>query len=1075
MKRFFSFSLFCLLWTLAWADNEMGLFVVTPDETKAQTVASLQQISFTHEPSMVQTSADGSRKTLPLAEVSRMYFAVMSPASERRRLSDVNRDENVDISDIVAIINQIAGASSAKKGDVNQDGATDISDIVAVINVIASPEKEPADESYAQQAFYVYRNDGQFNAFLCQNVDSMVFSKYGLDSVLHEDVVVQDFYLSDSVVRIPLNVVDSIGFHPLQNKYKAGVIRIDDKLVNYIDAANDSVIWLKTTVPDGVVPRVGDRLVTENVSELFPNALAGRVVKVSKDNSRYKLDYEWIGITDVFDTYFNVTTVSVDGTHAKMRDGAGRRNVHLALDPIDYTYNLADFSKKVTPSDDMAFSVGASANVNFHLQPTVDVVQVVLYGDRHIDYTFSTVYQQTFSLNVYGEVNYEKSGKLFSVAPTVPGIPFLQFYLDGYWNFNFDGKLAWDYTKNCSYKAVYKGHVSTNKNLKDFFSYDVSRQDEGNEEENCIAGNMDLRFALGLEAGLRITEIFDEQPIKAKVYAAGEVGVRGSFNIPYDRKSSEKYIGKPTELYEILHKDSKAEAYVFAEARLGASGKFILWENKKEAVFNKDLFKLFEKKLFPTFDDTKFNKKTGPNKKTTLSANISDDLMIPVGVGFKIYDDKDKEVYSVKHDQKYGGKKSFSSYILEYDGTLKLLNKKGWKVYPYFTFLGHDITATPSGEIDLSVKAVTDKAENVELNGATVKAHIDGDKEYVQDDTKFGFVYGLDEDLESQGTTVYATLQKDGTFSSSLSGLKAGKVYYYKAFVEMDNEKVFGEVMSFRTSVPVEITKFVVNSALYYPGNFEFNGEKYDFKYNCTTYIKLLDSEGVEDWGYIYHAPDGTTPQISLSQFGRNSLSDPRYAYCRNAPEDVVVLQGYVKYQGESDLSYGEKKEFPIAYPADCSLQLTGCEFVGTVDDVTYKGKDYEHRSTFRFLFNASGAYWLKVKTSESGSGWDSWDNLVDEQVMAVDGENVLTVNYYYNSGSFRDGGEYKVGLVAEDQTHESSYTADGYVSYTYNYGAFTGCTPHLSGESVKSRDGRSPALPISSAYPMTINIISNQ
>ena len=1075
MKRLFLIPLFCLLWTVVYADSEYGLFMVSSAETIAQPVSSLKRISFSEKTAMVQTSTDENPILLPLAELFRMYFAVMSPEAERRRLSDVNQDNSVDISDIVAIINQIAGAASYKHADVNKDGLTDISDVVAVINVIASADDESDDAPVNQQAFYIYRNDGQFNAFLCQNVDSMAFSKYGLDSVLQEKIVVQDFYLADSVVRIPLSAIDSIGFHPLPNKYKSGIIRLDDKLINYIEDANDSVIWLKNNVPDGMVPQVDDRLVTENVSELFPNALAGRVLKVSKENNRYKLDYEWIGITDIFDTFYNITTVRVDGAYVKTRDGAGRRNVHLALEPIDYTYNITDFSKKVTPSDDMAFSVGASANVNFHLQPTVDVVQVVLYGDRHIDYTFSTVYQQTFSVNVYGEVNYEKSGKLFSIAPTVPGIPFLQFYLDGYWNFNFDGKLAWDYTKNCSYKAVYKGHISTNKNLKDFFNYDVTRLDNGNEEENCIAGNMNLRFALGLEAGLRITEIYDEQPVKAKVYAAGEVGVRGSFNIPYDRKSNEKYIGKPTELYEILHKDSKAEAYVFAEARLGAAGKFILWENKKEATFNKDLFKLFEKKLFPSFDNTKFNKKTSQNKKTTLSANIGDDLMIPVEVGFKIYDDKDNEAYAVKHNQKYEGKKSFSSYILEYDGNLKLLNKKGWKVYPFFTFLGHDITATPEKEIDLSVKTVTDESENVELKDATVNAHIDGDKEYLQDDMKFGFVYGLDEGLQSQVSSTYADIQKDGTFKSSLSGLKAGKVYYYKAFVETDNEKVFGEEMSFRTSVPVEITKFVVNSAQYYPDNFEFNGEMYDFKYNCTTYIKLLDSDGVEDWGYIYHAPDGTSPQISLSQFNRTSISDPRYAYCRNAPNDVVVLQGYVKYKGESELLYGEKKEFEISYPSDCSLQLTGCEFVGTVDDVTYKDKEYEHRSTFRFLFNANGAYWLKVRTNESGSGWDNWDNLVDEQVMAVDGENILTVNYYYNSGSFKDGGEYNVGLVADDHTHEASYTADGYVSYTYKYGAFTGCTPHLSVGNVRKRDGGSPVFPNSSAYPMTINIISNQ
>ena len=51
---------------------------------------------------------------------------------------DVNEDDNIDISDIVAIINQIAGTATYKYADVNNDKKVDISDIVAIINIIAS-------------------------------------------------------------------------------------------------------------------------------------------------------------------------------------------------------------------------------------------------------------------------------------------------------------------------------------------------------------------------------------------------------------------------------------------------------------------------------------------------------------------------------------------------------------------------------------------------------------------------------------------------------------------------------------------------------------------------------------------------------------------------------------------------------------------------------------------------------------------------------------------------------------------------------------------------------------------------
>ncbi len=55
---------------------------------------------------------------------------------------DVNQDGKVDISDIVAVINTIAGDSTYKEtADTNGDNKTDISDIVAIINAIAAGDQ----------------------------------------------------------------------------------------------------------------------------------------------------------------------------------------------------------------------------------------------------------------------------------------------------------------------------------------------------------------------------------------------------------------------------------------------------------------------------------------------------------------------------------------------------------------------------------------------------------------------------------------------------------------------------------------------------------------------------------------------------------------------------------------------------------------------------------------------------------------------------------------------------------------------------------------------------------------------
>ena len=51
---------------------------------------------------------------------------------------DINKDGKVDITDVVGVVNTIAGDTRYEESsDVNSDGRTDITDVVDIINVIA--------------------------------------------------------------------------------------------------------------------------------------------------------------------------------------------------------------------------------------------------------------------------------------------------------------------------------------------------------------------------------------------------------------------------------------------------------------------------------------------------------------------------------------------------------------------------------------------------------------------------------------------------------------------------------------------------------------------------------------------------------------------------------------------------------------------------------------------------------------------------------------------------------------------------------------------------------------------------
>ncbi len=70
--------------------------------------------------------------------------ATVEVSSAIHTLGDVNGDGEVDISDIVTIINVMAGTDTNAKADVNLDGKPDIADVVSVINIIAGKETDEA-------------------------------------------------------------------------------------------------------------------------------------------------------------------------------------------------------------------------------------------------------------------------------------------------------------------------------------------------------------------------------------------------------------------------------------------------------------------------------------------------------------------------------------------------------------------------------------------------------------------------------------------------------------------------------------------------------------------------------------------------------------------------------------------------------------------------------------------------------------------------------------------------------------------------------------------------------------------
>ena len=145
MKRLCMAVLAALFAVTVLADDEFGLYIVTNSDTTTTNVTTLQKITFSNGNVVVQTT-DGASTSTSMADINKMYFDyIVEEQPKPWLIGDVNEDGVVDISDIVAVINVMAGLATYPHADVNEDGAPDISDVVFVINIMAAGNSQESE------------------------------------------------------------------------------------------------------------------------------------------------------------------------------------------------------------------------------------------------------------------------------------------------------------------------------------------------------------------------------------------------------------------------------------------------------------------------------------------------------------------------------------------------------------------------------------------------------------------------------------------------------------------------------------------------------------------------------------------------------------------------------------------------------------------------------------------------------------------------------------------------------------------------------------------------------------------
>ena len=184
----------------------------------------------------------------------------------------------------------------------------------------------------AQDAFYVYRNDGDFNGFFFDQVVRMECTKVDLQGVAHEDYVIQEIETLDSLYRIPIAAIDSIGFQQPEIKLNPNLKDMEEEgLHEYILSVSKRLIYngdgtsrhqrqinLNKNLPASLLPKVGDVLVDFNEdfisAKTGENSFSGKVSEVELFQNEYFVVMlePLTDLGDVFVQFITTEQITID-------------------------------------------------------------------------------------------------------------------------------------------------------------------------------------------------------------------------------------------------------------------------------------------------------------------------------------------------------------------------------------------------------------------------------------------------------------------------------------------------------------------------------------------------------------------------------------------------------------------------------------------------------------------------------------------------------------------------------------------------------------------------------------------
>ena len=512
------------------------------------------------------------------------------------------------------------------------------------------------------EAFYIYRNDGQFNAFYRDEVQSIEYSYEDAAGNTYDEIVTQIITTTDSVYRIPIASIEKVEFVQPETIYNSQVVHMESMLP-YIVSVDGLNIFFSSSIPSNLMPKVGDILLHDSFeSELMPEGFSGRVIQ----SSGQQVVCESVSFEDIYEQ------IVCYGSYTAVDDGTNR-SLHLVPRKVGGSISSAINISGTLGSSGSGIYCSANGKLSLSLRTTFKYINGT---SPFFDLSLSPDLRVKLDLGIRGNYSnnfFENKDDIISLP--IPDTPFLLKLKGG-----------------PSLKASVKASVTISTETALGYKFGVKYEDG---KFKGYGQNTSKWFSMPDVDGSISGSIFAGVQTEFGVFSYGDL-----LSLSLNKEAGAEFVANLTEnllnsdKYEELQ-NAKFDLNLKASVGVSAKAKYSKWliASANWTLLSGQL-NINSWKLVPKFQKPEVivNNATSAD----ISVNPSEKLLFPVSIGLCVWEEDSGNLQNTLY--------STDTYrVLEdwphtqFQATFSNLSpSKNYVVHPMVKLLGVEKKATPS-------------------------------------------------------------------------------------------------------------------------------------------------------------------------------------------------------------------------------------------------------------------------------------------------------------------------------------------------------------------------------------------